>query len=46
MFGGDYPLFTYERLLADWRTLGYEEDVLEGVFHANAERLFADIKPR
>jgi predicted TIM-barrel fold metal-dependent hydrolase len=44
MFGADYPLFTYERLLADWRGLALEPDVLEGVLHGNAARLFADVK--
>ena len=40
MFGADYPLFTYERLVADWRALGYDDAVLEKVMHVNAERLF------
>lgn len=40
MFGADYPLFTYERLLADWKAEGYGDAVLEKVFHENAERLF------
>ena len=39
MFGADYPLFRYERLVSDWRELGYSDDVLTGVFHRNAERL-------
>ena len=39
MFGADYPLFTYERLVDDWRALGYDEETLERVFHGNAERL-------
>lgn len=38
MFGADYPLLKYERLVADWRTLGYSEEVLEKVFFRNAER--------
>jgi uncharacterized protein len=37
MFAADYPLFTYERLVRDWRAEGYSEDVLENVFHRNAE---------
>ena len=41
MFGADYPLFRYERLVADWKTLGFEEETLERVFHRNAEKLFA-----
>ena len=40
MFGADYPLFRYERLVEDWRGLGYDEAVLERVFHRNAEALF------
>jgi predicted TIM-barrel fold metal-dependent hydrolase len=39
MFGGDYPLFRYERLVADWRELGYDDEVLAAVFHGNARRL-------
>lgn len=39
MFGADYPLFRYERLVADWKALGYADDILKRVFHANAERL-------
>lgn len=41
MFGADYPLFTYERLIADWKSEGYAEDVLENVFTRNAEKFFA-----
>ena len=40
MFGADYPLLTYERLVEDWRALGYSDEVLQKVFHANAERIF------
>ena len=44
MFGADYPLFTYERLMRDWRSEGYAEDVLEDVFVNNAERFLAQVK--
>jgi uncharacterized protein len=44
MFGADYPLFTYERLVADWRKEGYTEEVLENVFHRNAERFLDSVK--
>jgi len=44
MFGADYPLFTYERLVRDWRTEGYAEEVLEDVFLNNAERFLAQVK--
>jgi predicted TIM-barrel fold metal-dependent hydrolase len=43
MFGADYPLFRYERLVADWKALGYDDDTLARVFHRNAEKLFADV---
>ncbi|HVF63646.1 MAG TPA: amidohydrolase family protein [Casimicrobiaceae bacterium] len=46
MFGADYPLFTYERLLRDWRGEGYPDDVLEDVFHRNAERFLTEMKRR
>jgi len=44
MFGADYPLFTYERLVRDWRSEGYTEDVLEDVFVNNAERFLAQVR--
>ncbi len=40
MFGADYPLFRYERLVRDWIELGYDDGVLAHVFHRNAERVF------
>lgn len=44
MFGADYPLFTYERLMRDWRAHGFDEDTLEAVFHRNAERFLAEVR--
>lgn len=44
MFGADYPLFTYERLVRDWRAEDYAEEVLEDVFVNNAERFLAQVK--
>ena len=43
MFGADYPMFRYERLIADWQSEGYGEAVLENIFHRNAERLFGEL---
>lgn len=43
MFGADYPLFTYERLLRDWRAEGYDQETLENVFHRNAERFLGQV---
>ena len=37
-FGGDYPLFSYERLRRDWFGLGYAEEILEKVLFKNAQR--------
>jgi predicted TIM-barrel fold metal-dependent hydrolase len=46
MFGADYPLFTYERLVADWQALGYDEATLRALFVDNARRLFASFASR
>jgi predicted TIM-barrel fold metal-dependent hydrolase len=43
MFGGDYPLFTYERLVKEWRAEGYSEEVLDKLFLRNAERFFQEL---
>ena len=39
MFGSDHPSLPYERILREWDELGYDQSVLELVFHANAERV-------
>lgn len=39
MFGSDYPSIPYERLLREWNELGYTEDIMERIFHVNAERV-------
>jgi predicted TIM-barrel fold metal-dependent hydrolase len=39
MFGSDYPSMPYERILREWDELDYPEEVMEGVFHGNAERV-------
>ena len=43
LFGADYPLFDYERLVTDWRAEGYPPEILDKVFHANAERFLAEL---
>ena len=43
MFGADYPLFTYERLVRDWRAEGYSEEVLDKVFNLNAQRFLTSV---
>jgi len=37
MFGGDYPLYTYERLTTEWKAEGYKPEILDKVFYQNAE---------
>jgi predicted TIM-barrel fold metal-dependent hydrolase len=39
MFGSDYPSMPYERILREWRELGYKDEVMEKIFHKNAERV-------
>jgi hypothetical protein len=39
MFGSDYPSLPYERLLREWDELGYSDEIKEGIFHGNAERI-------
>ncbi|MFJ3363747.1 amidohydrolase family protein [Streptomyces anthocyanicus] len=40
-FGADYPMLTHERLVEEWREEGYAPDVLDDVFHKNAETFLA-----
>jgi predicted TIM-barrel fold metal-dependent hydrolase len=39
MFGSDYPSLPYERIFREWEELGYSDEVMELVFHGNAERV-------
>jgi predicted TIM-barrel fold metal-dependent hydrolase len=41
MFGSDYPSLPLDRLLREWDDLGFSDDVMHKVFHANAERVLA-----
>ena len=41
MFGSDYPSLPLDRLLTEWADLGFGEDIMHKVFHANAERVLA-----
>jgi len=43
MFGADYPLYSYERLRKDWVAEGYSEEILQDVFHGNAERFLIEM---
>ena len=37
MFGSDYPSLPYERIFREWDELGYTPDIMDKVFHQNAE---------
>jgi predicted TIM-barrel fold metal-dependent hydrolase len=39
MFGSDYPSMPYSRILKEWQELGYSDEVMEKIFHRNAERI-------
>ncbi len=39
MFGSDYPSMPYERIFREWDELGYKPEIMEKVFHGNAERI-------
>ena len=43
LFGADYPMLKYERLVSDWRAEGYTEEILQKVFHKNAERFLESL---
>ena len=44
MFGCDYPVLKYEKIIEDWHALGLKPEVLEKVFHKNAEAFFPNLK--
>jgi hypothetical protein len=39
MFGSDYPSMPYARILKEWQELGYKDEVMQKIFHQNAERI-------
>ena len=39
MFGSDYPSLPYERIFREWDELGYKPEIMEKIFHGNAERV-------
>jgi predicted TIM-barrel fold metal-dependent hydrolase len=40
MFGWDWPTLTFERLMDDWKALGYSDEIYEKIFYRNAEAFF------
>lgn len=46
MFGSDYPSLPYDRILREWDELDYSDEIMDKVFHANAERVLGlTLKP-
>jgi len=43
MFGADYPIFSYERLFGDWKSLGYSQETMEALYYKNAQRILGDL---
>jgi predicted TIM-barrel fold metal-dependent hydrolase len=39
MFGSDYPSIPYDRLFKEWRELKYSDELMQNIFHSNAERI-------
>jgi hypothetical protein len=44
MFGADYPLLTYQRLLQDWKDLNLAPEVLDGILRGNARRFLSEVR--
>jgi len=43
MFGLDFPMLRYEKIKGDWIAEGYPQDVLDHVFHRNAQRILEQL---
>jgi predicted TIM-barrel fold metal-dependent hydrolase len=39
MFGSDYPSIPYGRIFSEWKELAYSDEIIEKIFHGNAERI-------
>lgn len=39
MLGSVCPSMPYARILIEWKELVYEDEVMEKIFHQNAERI-------
>jgi predicted TIM-barrel fold metal-dependent hydrolase len=37
MYGNDFPMLHYDKIVGDWKAEGYSDEILERVFHRNAE---------
>jgi predicted TIM-barrel fold metal-dependent hydrolase len=43
MFGCDFPVLKYEKVVDDWKSEGYADDILAKVLHRNAEAYFPTV---
>ncbi len=46
MFGSDYPSMAYERIFREWEELDFSDEVMDSVFHENAERVLGLGEPK
>lgn len=46
MFGCDFPVLGYDKVLSSWISEGYSAEVLHKVFYQNAERYFPGAEPK
>lgn len=44
MFGCDFPVLEYEKVVTDWKSLGYPPEVVEKILCRNAEQFFVDAR--
>ena len=42
-FAADYPMLSHDRLVDEWQQQGFSSEVLDDVFHGNAESFLASI---
>jgi hypothetical protein len=42
-FAADYPMLSHERLVSEWQEQGFSAEVLDDVFHGNAEAFLTSI---
>lgn len=44
LFGCDFPVLRYEKVISDWKSEGYSDEVLEKVLYKNAKAYFASAR--
>lgn len=41
MFGCDFPVLEYPKVVNDWKSLGYSQEIIDKVLYKNAEKYFS-----